>query len=171
METAVRHRYPVKVETLYRILVSRDFFRCRYQWGGVRDYRFECFEQQGDTFLVCIAQPILIPADRLPPMARRLLPGSTELITEFRWQRAADGYRAGCRLTLAGAPLKAEGHMLLRPDENGGGAVQQVCLDVHCTVPVLGRKLERLVAQRLGRILDGDYRHTLRYIEQSRPQE
>lgn len=165
MDETVWRRYPVNVEALYAILTSKDFFTQRYAWGRVKDYRLEGFQQQGDVFLVRVIQPIDIRVDKLPPFARRLLPARADLSTEFRWRPSEGGYLADYRMTLGAVPVKVNGSMSLRA-EGADGASQETRVAVRSSLPLVGRKLEGLIAARFGEALDGDYRHTLRYIEE-----
>ncbi|GAA5127511.1 DUF2505 domain-containing protein [Alloalcanivorax gelatiniphagus] len=164
MEEKVERRYPVKVEELYGILTSKAFFEQRYAWGKVKDYRFEAFEPRGDGFLIRIRQPIAIRLDKVPGFARKLLPAEAELTTEFDWHPAAAGYQAGYRMVLGNVPVKVSGTMSLRQD--GDEALQTTRVAVKSTVPLVGRKLESLIADRFEQALEGDYRHTIRYIRE-----
>lgn len=165
MEETVQRRYPVDVETLYSILTSEDFFEHRYAWGRVEDYRFERFQREGEFFVIRIVQPIEIRLDKVPSFARRLLPASADLTTEFRWRPADGGYRADYRFVLGNVPVKVTGTMTLRA-EGAERALQETRVSVRSSVPLVGRKLESLIGARFEKALDGDYRHTLRYIEQ-----
>ena len=164
MEERVERRYPVNVEELYAILTSKAFFEQRYAWGRVEDYRFEAFEPQGDGFLIRIAQPIAIRLDKVPGVARKFLPEEAELTTEFRWHPASGGYQADYRFVLGHVPVKVGGTMTLRQD--GDDAVQTTRVAVKSSVPLVGRKLESLIAERFEQALEGDYRHTIRYIKE-----
>lgn len=165
MEETVQRRYPVDVETLYSILTNEDFFQRRYAWGKVEDYRFERFGKEGDCFVIRIVQPIEIRTDKVPAFARRLLPSRADLTTEFRWRPAAGGYQAEYRFGLGNVPVKVNGTMTLRA-EGRDAALQETQVLVRSSVPLVGRKLEGLIGARFDKALEGDYRHTLRYIEQ-----
>ena len=164
MDVTAERRYPVNVEELYGILTSRAFFEQRYQWGKVDDYRFEVFEPAGDGFHIRIAQPIEIRLDKVPAFARKLLPSEAELVTEFHWRPATGGYQADYRFQLGNVPVKVSGTMTLLADGDQSRQITRVA--VHSSLPLVGRKLERLIGERFDKALEGDYRHTLRYIEE-----
>lgn len=164
MDVTVERRYPVDVEQLYGILTSQQFFQTRFAWGKIDDYRFDAFEAHGNEFLIRIVQPIAIRLDKVPSVARRFLPASADLTTEFRWHPAAGGYQADYRFVLGSVPVKVGGTMTLLADN--GQAKQLTQVAVRSSVPLVGRKLESLIGERFDRLLEGDYRHTLRYIEQ-----
>ncbi|ASK34020.1 DUF2505 domain-containing protein [Alloalcanivorax mobilis] len=164
MDVTVERRYPVDVERLYEILTSKDFFQTRFEWGKVDDYRFDAFGPQGSEFLIRIVQPMDIRLDKVPSMARRFLPAKADLTTEFRWRPADGGYQADYRFALGNVPVKVGGTMALLADGEQAGQITRVA--VNSSVPLVGRKLESLIGERFDRALEGDYRHTLRYIEQ-----
>lgn len=168
MDETVQRRYPVDVETLYSILTSEDFFQHRYAWGKVDDYRFERFGAEGETFVIRIVQPIEIRTDKVPSFARRLLPSSADLTTDFHWRPFEGGYQAEYRFVLGNVPVKVSGTMTLRA-EAADQALQETRVSVRSSVPLVGRKLEGLIGARFDKALEGDYRHTLRYIEQVHP--
>jgi hypothetical protein len=45
-------------------------------------------------------------------------------------------------------------------------SIQQTQVEITSSVPLVGRKLVDLVAPKIDDALAGDYRHTLRYVEQ-----
>lgn len=164
MEMTVERRYPVDVERLYEILTRKDFFQTRFEWGKVDDYRFDAFGPQGSDFVIRIVQPLDIRLDKVPSVARRFLPAQADLTTEFRWRPGDGGYQADYRFGLGSVPVKVGGTMTLLAD--GDHARQITRVAVRSSVPLVGRKLESLIGEHFDRALEGDYRHTLRYIEQ-----
>jgi hypothetical protein len=45
-------------------------------------------------------------------------------------------------------------------------SIQQTQVEITSSVPLVGKKLVDLVAPKIDDALAGDYRHTLRYVEQ-----
>lgn len=164
MEQIVERRYPVDMETLYGMLTSQAFFEQRHAWGRLKDYRFEAFGPEDGGFLIRIVQPITIRLDKVPGFARKFLPGEAELTTEFHWHPiVAGGYQADYRFSLGNVPVRVGGTMALHAEDEH--TVQTTRVAVKSSVPLVGRKLESLIAERFEEVLEGDYRHTLRYIE------
>ena len=98
-------------------------------------------------------------------MARRFLPESADLLTEFLWTPTtqAGRYQAEYRFELGNVPMKISGVMILTGDDNE--AVQHTEVEISSSVPLVGKKLVSLVAPKIDDALAGDYRHTLRYVE------
>lgn len=165
MNEVVRRQYPVDVESLYSVLTSRDFFECRHAWSRIDEYRFERFGQYGDAFVVRLVQPLSLQIEKLPVLVRRFLPAQADLITEFRWRPCEGGYQAEFRLRLGGVPASVSGTMTLRA-AGVRTASQEVRACVRSSLPLPGKKLEQRMVARFDRLLESDYRHTLRYLRQ-----
>ena len=167
MKVMVDREFPVGVDRLYEILTSKAYFEQRFEWGKVNDYRFQAFQETGEGLLIQIVQPIQIRTDKVPSFARRLLPSQADLLTEFLWQATgrAGCYQARYRFQLGNVPLKISGTMVLNADGESQ-SIQQTQVEITSSVPLVGRKLVDLVAPKIDDALAGDYRHTLRYVEQ-----
>ncbi|KGD63257.1 hypothetical protein Y5S_03532 [Alcanivorax nanhaiticus] len=167
MKVKVDREYPVSVEKLYEIITSKDFFEQRFQWGKVNDYRFEGFEQTAEGLLLKIFQPVKFRSDKIPGFARRFLPEQADLLTEFLWTPLGDGsgYQARYRFQLGNVPVTVAGKMVLSRDGEDH-AIQCTEVEVSSSVPIVGKKLVALLADKVDDALAGDYRQTLRYVQE-----
>lgn len=166
MKVAVDRQFPTGVDRLYEIMTSKAYFEQRFAWGKVHDYRFQAFEQTDQGFLIQIVQPVRIRTDRVPAFARKVLPEQADLLTEFLWHPhgGADAYLADYRFQLGNVPLRIGGLMRLNGDAEQ--AEQHTRVELTSSVPLVGKKLVSLVAPKVDDALAGDYRHTLRYVEE-----
>ncbi|MCK0152290.1 DUF2505 domain-containing protein [Alcanivorax sp. S6407] len=169
MKVKVDREYPVNVEQLYQIMTSKAFFEQRFEWGRVQGYRFEGFEQTAEGLLLKIHQPVKIRSDKIPGFARRFLPEQADLLTEFLWTPMADGagYQADYRFQLGNVPVNVAGKMVLCSDGEAH-SLQCTEVEVSSSVPIVGKKLVALLADKVDDALAGDYRQTLRYVEECR---
>ncbi len=167
MKVKVDREYPVSVEKLYDIMTSRAFFEQRFEWGRVKGYRFEGFEETDKGLLLRIFQPVRIRSDKIPGFARRFLPEQADLMTEFLWTSlpGEEGYQANYRFQLGNVPVHVEGKMVLSRDGEAH-ALQCTEVEVSSSVPIAGKKLVSLLADKVDDALAGDYRQTLRYVEE-----
>lgn len=167
MKVMIDREFPVSVDRLYEILTSKAYYEQRFEWSKVQDYRFDAFRETDDGLLIQMAQPMEIRSDKIPSFARRLVPEKADLITEFLWEPSADPdrYQARYRFQLGNVPLAVNGTMTLSGDGNGH-AIQRTEVELTSSVPLVGKKLVSLLAPKIDDALAGDYRHTLRYVEQ-----
>ena len=164
MKVMVDRQYPISVNRLYEVLTSKAFYETRYEWSKVDNYRFGAFDDTSRGMLIQLIQPIAISTDKVPSMARRFLPESADLLTEFLWTPPpiAGRYQAQYRFELGNVPIKIGGVMVLTGDENG--AIQHTEVEISSSVPLVGKKLVSLVAPKIDNALASDYRDTLRYV-------
>lgn len=169
MKVKVDREYPVSVERLYEIITSKAFFEQRFEWGRVNGYRFEGFEQTPNGLLLKIFQPVQIRSDKIPGFAKRFLPEQADLLTEFLWTPIQDGsgFEAQYRFQLGSVPVSVAGKMVLSRDGESH-ALQCTEVEVSSSVPIVGKKLVSLLADKVDDALAGDYRQTLRYVEECR---
>ncbi|MEQ3637631.1 DUF2505 domain-containing protein [Alcanivorax sp.] len=165
MKVMVDRQYPISVDRLYDVLTSKEFYETRYEWSKVDNYRFGAFENTSRGKLIQLIQPMAINSDSVPAMARRFLPESADLLTEFLWTPPpVEGrYQAEYRFQLGNVPMKIGGVMVLTGDENE--AIQHTEVEISSSVPLVGKKLVSLVAPKIDSALASDYRDTLRYVE------
>lgn len=170
MQLTVERHYPIAVHRLYEIVTSKAFFEQRFAWGKIDNYRFDEFAVDPQRALIRIIQPIKIKTEKMPSFARRLVPASADLTTEFSWRDNVGSlpYIADYRFVLAGVPLNVEGVMTLTADgSDAASACRQITqVNISCPVPLVGRKIVSLLAPKVEEALAGDYRHTLRYVEE-----
>ncbi len=163
----VDREYPVNVDALYEIITSKAFFEQRFEWGKVSGYRFEGFEQTQEGLLLQIHQPVRFRSGKIPGFARRFVPEQADLLTEFLWNPLPDGsgYQAEYRFHLANVPVNVAGTMVLSRDGDHH-TLQCTEVEVSSSVPIVGKKLVALLADKVDDALAGDYRQTLRYVEE-----
>jgi len=167
MKLAQTRTYPISAEQLLSLLTSREFYVGRYDILAVNDYCFEQCEQTEQGFVVHIKRNMPINTDRIPGFARRFVGDTAELSTKFVWENEGPSpYVGRYSVTMAGAPVTIEGVVRIA-EQSVGSCEQHIALTIDCSVPLVGKKLAALLAQRVEVVLEDDYQATLRYIKQS----
>jgi hypothetical protein len=80
-------------------------------------------------------------ADGVPSVARKLVGDEINIVQVERW---TDADAADVTVTIPGKPGEMSGHITLT--EDGGSTVESVTLDVRVGIPLVGGKVENLVA-------------------------
>lgn len=93
------------------------------------------------------------PADGIPSFAQRLVGSTIEIVQEEHWH---DATAADLTVTIPGKPGHLRGTIRLEPD--GDGTREIVEGEVKVSIPVIGGKLEKLIAQLLGSALRAENR-------------
>lgn len=99
-----------------------------------------------DTMTVVVDQHR--PADGIPSFAKKFVGDSIHIRQREEWHSATD---ATLDVSVPGKPGHLKGTITLRPD--GEGTVETVSGDIRVHVPLVGGKLEGLIAQLLDNAL------------------
>ncbi len=89
----------------------------------------------------------------LPAIAKKITGDTTKAVITEEWPDATGG---SVTITAPGKPTRAEGTVALRPAATG--TTQTVELDVKVKVPLIGGKLEQLMADTIGEGYDVEHR-------------
>ena len=81
----------------------------------------------------------------MPGFAKKFIADSVTLVETDTWDLAAKTGRI--ELDIKGAPVDASGTMRLT--DSGDGAVNTIDWTVKCGVPLVGKKIEKLIADDL----------------------
>jgi hypothetical protein len=72
-------------------------------------------------------------------------------------------YGGDVDVAISGVPASASGTMRLA--DNGSGSEFEVHADVHVKVPLIGGKIEEIVAGQVRRLLEAETAFTVRWLE------
>lgn len=91
--------------------------------------------------------------DDLPAFARTFAGATTRAVQREEWSGAD---RASLVIEAPGSPATIRGSITLTP--SGAGTVETVELDIKVSVPLIGGKLEKLLADRIIAGMDAEHR-------------
>ncbi len=107
-------------------------------------------ERDGDSFTLVIDQ--LQKTDDLPGFARTFAGDSTQAIQRETWP---DPSGASLAIEAPGKPTSSSGTIRLEPD--GAGTTEVVELEIKVKVPLIGGKLEKLMAEKVRAGMDVEH--------------
>lgn len=87
----------------------------------------------------------------LPAIAKKITGDTTQAVIAEDWPSTTDG---SIEITAPGKPTTATGTITLTPD--GAGTRESVELDVRVKVPLIGGKLEKLMAEKVRNGMDAE---------------
>lgn len=93
------------------------------------------------------------PASGIPSFAKKIVGDEIEILQREEWSSATD---ASLDVTIPHKPGHLKGTITLR--KNGTGTVETVDADIKVQIPMLGGKLEKLIADMLGAALRSEHR-------------
>lgn len=107
-------------------------------------------EREGNSFTLTIDQEQR--TDDLPAFARTFAGDSTRAILHEEWAESTWGT---LRIDAPGKPSEVAGSITLLPED--GGTREVVELDLRIKVPLVGGKLEKLLAERITAGLEAEH--------------
>jgi hypothetical protein len=145
---------PHTADEFYATMVDPDYLRARLEriGGPGADLLEHSADVQGARFVVRQG----IEAEDLPSVVRGVLPGNLTIERNERWTRQDSGRYAGkVDVTIHGAPASATGGMRLR-DLPDGGSELNVRANAQVSVPLIGGKIEGVIAEQVQRLLTAE---------------
>ena len=150
MSTRFEHRATLSapVATVYAVLVDRAFLDERLRLLGGKGAAVLEHSASGGDVRFRLRQGL--DAERLPGAVRSILKGDLVVEREERWRPDGDGYGAAGRATISGVP----GEITNRTRLAGNGSTEQVVTaEVKVGIPLIGGKLEGLIAEQVSKLL------------------
>lgn len=105
----------------------------------------------GDGMSVSVDQ--VQPAAGIPSFAKKIVGDEIEILQREEWSSPTD---ATLEVSIPHKPGHLKGTVTLR--ENGTGTVETVDAEIKVHIPMLGGKLEKLIADLLGSALRSEHR-------------
>lgn len=152
-------RYPVPVEALFRFFTDPDFFVRKYMAQGATNVRVTRAETAGSRSTITVSRdvPVEVP---IPSFARAMVPSHITLVQTDSWDSATG--RGNLQIEFKGMPVRVNCDMTLQ--DRDGKAVEELAFDIRVSVPLLGGKLEALLAQDLRLKFQRDTEESLNII-------
>jgi hypothetical protein len=157
-----RSTSPYSADEVYATMVDPEYLRTRLeQIGGPGAGLLEhTADVQGAHYRLRHG----LDAKDLPSVVRGVLPGDVTIERTERWTRQESGrYLGDVQVAIPGTPASAAGGMRLR-DLPDGGSELNVRADVTVSVPLIGGKIEEIVADQVQRLLTAESAYTQQWL-------
>ncbi len=151
-------------EQLFTAMVDADFLRDRLAKIGGKDAALLEHAADADSARFRLRQAL--DSRDLPSIVRNLLSGDIVIERTETWTRSAPGnYRGDAQVTIKSTPASATGAMSLRY-AGGSGSELVVRTDVTVQVPIVGGKIESVVAEKVRELLALETDFLLQHVAQ-----
>jgi hypothetical protein len=153
--------YDAPPERVYAMLADPDFRQksCAAMEMISADVQLEPSPDGGDGFSLVIDQ--LQNTKDLPAFARAFAGESTQAIQREVWPSTTTG---DLSIESPGKPASASGTIRLEPD--GAGTTEVVELEIKVRVPLIGGRLEKLMAEKVAAGMDIEHAVGVSWLEQ-----
>lgn len=134
--------YATSPDHLAELQGSADFINAKYT--ALADRKFAIKQQDvGDGTLTLVVER-QVDAN-LPDIAKKVLGETNDLVLTENWRKAGDGWKADVKIDSPGKPMAITGNYELKP--SGDGTDWVVNFDIKASVPLVGGKIEKMVAE------------------------
>jgi Protein of unknown function (DUF2505) len=152
----LRHRYPVPPDRIRAVLTDPDYLRDKLHAVGGPQAELLSREQDERGITVVLRQTV--PDDALPSFISAMLSGGLTIRRTETWTNSSGSVHA----EVDGAPGTVTGAMRLEPDQ--AGCVLGAQLTAEVPLPLIGGKVEKIITEHIGKLMDAEYRFTLEWL-------
>ncbi len=162
MATSLEHRstFAAAADETYRTLVDKAFLTDRLRDIGGKDATLLDHAQSGERVTFRMRQGV--DAARLPGAVRSILNGDLVVEREERWQPESGAYAGTSRVTITGVPGDIQGRS--RIAGTGADATLVITAQVKVSIPLIGGKLEKVVAEQVGKLLAAEAEYAEKWL-------
>lgn len=153
MSSRIEHRaeFPRPLDEVLAALAGEDALRDRLEKIGGHDAALLAYTKSAGEIAYTVRQGI--PADKLPGVVRSLHSGDLMVQREQSWRPAGDHQASGsATASVSGVPGAIKARWKLT--ESGGKTTLAITGEVKVSIPLVGGKIERSIAENVTRLLD-----------------
>ena len=152
----LRHRYPEPPERIQAVLTDPDYLRDKLR--AVGGPRAELVSREQDARGITVVLRQAVPGDALPSFLRSAFSGGLTIRRIETWTNTGGSVQA----VVDGAPGTITGTMRLEPEP--AGCVLGAELTAEVPLPLIGGKVERIITDNIGKLMDAEYQFTLEWL-------
>lgn len=164
MSVTVRatHEYSHPLAKVWEAFSEPDFYCAKFEGIGHRNVEVVTSDSDEHAFSIEVSREVPFEA---PAFLRSMLGEWNTLLQSEQWMRAAKGvYQNELLIQAHGVPVRMTGTMKL--SAKGKGCVNEVAITIRASVPLIGGKVEQVVARDTEANLQAEYDFIQRYLEE-----
>lgn len=159
MKYADRNQYDTPTDKVLSAFTDPDFFLRKYQAQGAEDIQQLHHEQSGNQFTITFSRTVEVGV-KLPGFASKHVPDRITLIQTDRWD--LDAREGTLDIRFDGMPATVSCQMQL--SETPEGTEHGLEFEIAVKVPIIGKKLEKLLADGLQKTFQRDSKIAARLL-------
>ncbi|HEY6879906.1 MAG TPA: DUF2505 domain-containing protein [Polyangiales bacterium] len=139
----ITYEYASDPDTVAKLLVDADFLRRRSEAAGDTNVEVKV-EELGDGMHITVARNREID---LPAFAKKIISPQNRIVEDTTWRRENGQWVAEYFVQVAGVPGEVRGKSTLKASAQG--TIYESNFQVTSRIPIVGGKLEAVVADKL----------------------
>lgn len=160
MKFTDRHEFDAPASKVIKMFSDPDYFSNKYQALGFKNIKVLEQSTDGSDFSITVRYEA--PSDApIPGFAKKFM-GATNVVTQTdSWN--IDSMTGHLQAEIQGLPAKVSADMELVDD--GDGSANELSWNINCSVPLIGGKIDKLVAQDIQAKSEADLNETRAQLE------
>lgn len=155
---------PADVETAFKLMLTEDYFVEKYKTMQAQNVAVELLEDTDEAFSMAVERDVTL-GESVPGFAKKLVGDSMRLHQTVTWQKTEGPVKRGeFNGRLMGKDGGVHAELFLEPD--GELTIMRIEGKIEVSVPLIGRKIEKLMAERSSDAFEYDLEATAQYIDQ-----
>jgi Protein of unknown function (DUF2505) len=162
MATSLEHRssFAATAGVLYETLVDKAFLTARLRDIGGKGAALLEHSSDGDRTTFRMRQGV--DAAKLPGAIRKILNGDLVVQREERWRSEDGGYTAASTVKIDGVPGDISARSRIAGKDSG--AALAISAQVKVSIPLIGGKLEKVVAEQVSKLLAAEAEYAEKWL-------
>jgi hypothetical protein len=154
MEVRDQHAFTQDVDTVFKHFCDSEKVKRKHETLSARNINLVQFDAEETCLNVIIEREV--PAD-IPRAMKKFLDEWNMITRTETWTGTlGESYQCDVAIDIHGVPVTINGTMELKAE--GEGCVNSVFLDVKCGIPLIGKKLAKLVGGHAKKSIQEEYR-------------
>ncbi len=155
MKISIEHAYVHSADTLFAHFTNVDEIEAKQEALGARNTRVVDCDRDSDGATIRFVREM--PAD-VPGILAKILQPWNSVEQSEQWRICDDGrFESELSIEVANVPVAVCGTLELKPVDDG--CVNQIRLDVDCSIPFVGKILAEFVVKDCRRLMAAEYEY------------
>lgn len=167
MKAGFHQDYPATPERLWQVFGQPDYPHRKYRTQGITDYKVRRFDAAPASISLDLERTLSVPLHRIPAFAQRFVHPEQTLNYVSHWHRNAEGLADfDLDIIASGLPVKISGKGELRQTGHDSSRLS-IDFDIQVHVPLIGGKIEKMLASFIEKSFRDDHAFTLQYLAEA----
>lgn len=167
MKAGFSQDYPATPDRLWQVFGQPDYPHRKYKAQHITAYQVRQFDAQPDRISLDVERTLSVSMELIPAFARRLVHPEQTLHYLSHWHRSGpDQADFDVEIVAVGLPVRITGKGELRLVGSDRSRLS-IEFDVRVSVPLIGGKIEKMLASFIEKSFHDDHAFTLQYLAEA----
>lgn len=160
------YELPGDVETVIGLMATEEYYQGKYAIMEARNVQVDVLTDNENEFQVAVARDVSL-GDSIPSFAKSFVSDNMTIHQKVTWQKQGGTTRQGLYSgQLMGKEGGVQADLFLEPNASGSGCQMRIEGRIKVGIPLVGRKIEKLMAERASEAFENDLAATKQYLQQ-----